>query len=149
MEKLMVEASKGKYEITDLKIYTIDQKYMVHNNVTIPECVDETDEDGDRIYGMEKADVVFEGKIDMEEDGYFITSFPYKDGYQIFIDGRKIGAEIVNTAFLGFPITEGKHEIGIYYEAPGYIEGQVITVLSSILYFGVLLNEKCKRSIRK
>lgn len=149
MEKLMVEASKGKYEITDLKIYTIDQKYMVHNNVTIPECVDETDEDGDRIYGMEKADVVFEGKIDMEEDGYFITSFPYKDGYQIFIDGRKIGAEIVNTAFLGFPVTEGKHEIGIYYEAPGYIEGQVITVLSSVLYFGVLLNEKCKRSIRK
>lgn len=138
MEELIVEASRGNYKITNFKIYTVDQKYMVHENITIPESIKEV-----------ATDIVFAGSIEMEEDGYFITSYPYKKGYHVFMDGIEIEAEVVNTAFLGFQISEGKHEISIYYEAPGYKEGRTITVLSVALYLGILVNEKRKRNVRK
>ena len=38
----------------------------------------------------------------MEESGYFVTSFPYKEGYEITVDGKNVQAEKVNCAFIGF-----------------------------------------------
>ncbi|MFR3390480.1 MAG: YfhO family protein [[Clostridium] scindens] len=46
------------------------------------------------------------GTIQVKEDGYFITTIPYDKNFDITVDGKKTRARKVNTAFLGFPISE-------------------------------------------
>ena len=64
-------------------------------------------------YSDLKKNTSIEGIIDMEESGYFVTSFPYKEGYEITVDGKNVQAEKVNCAFIGFSLGEGSHEIEI------------------------------------
>lgn len=125
MDKLRVEASKGSYRITNLKIYSIDKGNMVHENIVIPQSEKEKNK-------------IFKGEIAMKRDGYFITSFPYRDGYKVFVDGKEVETEVVNTAFLGFRISKGTHQVSIDYEAPGYLLGQIITMISLVLYVNLI-----------
>ena len=78
----------------------------------------------------------------MKQDGYFVTSYPYKKGFQILVDGKAQKAEKVNTAFVGFPLEKGKHSIQISYKAPGFAAGAALSaaamamlLLSQIIVF--------------
>lgn len=136
LDELCVELSEGRYTVDNLKIYTADYKELVHSKVVEP--VVKEDSPGNCN--------VFEGEITMEEAGYFVTSYPYRKGYQVKLDGVFVSPEKVNTAFLGFPVDEGTHQIEISYEAPGYKEGCVVSIISCII-LGILImierKEKC------
>ena len=69
------------------------------------------------------------------------TSLPYQKGYTIIIDGKKVTPEIVNKAFLGCPISKGKHKITIEFKAPGKQLGLTLTIISSLIW-GYLLWKK-------
>ena len=66
--------TEGDYEIENLRVYTMD---MPAAQIIMPVS-----------YSDLKKNTVFEGIIDMEESGYFVTSFPYKEGYEITVDGK-------------------------------------------------------------
>ena len=53
------------------------------------------------------------------------------------MDGQQISYEKVNTAFLGFPLKKGKHEIHIEYHAPGFKIGFCCTILSLIVWITI------------
>ena len=82
--------------------------------------------DGSRADGR----TMFSGSVRMKQDGYFITSFPYRKGYEIWVDGERTEGEKVNTAFVGFPLKQGRHEIRIAYEAPGFAAGLAVSAVS-------------------
>lgn len=128
LEELKIEFSKGNYTVSDLKIYTMDARYLEHSGITEP--VKENTAD------------VLQGEITMAQAGYFITSYPYRDGYQIEVDGCTVKAEKVNTAFIGFPIQAGTHQIKIAYEAPEFRAGYFISLISTGLLFLLMMFEK-------
>ena len=68
-----------------------------------------------------------------KNDGYFITRIPYDRGYTIYIDGKVVKSEIVNEAFLGCPINQGKHKIQIKFTPTGYRLGFILS------YFGFMV----------
>lgn len=129
LDELEIELSKGKYTIDNLKIYTIDYEKLVHLRVVKP-VIKEKNPD--------KNCNVFKGEIIMEDKGYFITSYPYREGYQVQVDGLCVNPEKVNTAFLGFPVGEGKHQIEISFKAPGFEIGYVVSIVSCFV-FGILV----------
>ncbi len=59
---------------------------------------------------------VIAGEINVKSDGYFVTTIPYDESFDVYVDGQETGKEKVNTAFLGFQISEGEHEIRIVYQ---------------------------------
>ena len=61
--------TEGDYEIENLRVYTMD---MPAAQIIMPVS-----------YSDLKKNTVFEGIIDMEESGYFVTSFPYKEGLRV------------------------------------------------------------------
>ena len=77
------------------------------------------------------------GHIQIEQNRYFITSIPYDDHFEVYVDGQQISYEKVNTAFLGFPLKKGKHEIHIEYHAPGFKIGFCCTILSLIVWITI------------
>lgn len=74
------------------------------------------------------------GDVKVERKGYFITSIPYDPNFEALVDGKAVEIEKVNTAFLGFEIEEGMHEVEIIYRAPGLAVGKVLTLLGIVLF---------------
>ena len=128
LEELWIEASKGDYRVENLKIWLAEESLLHQEEISIPEAEP-------TVWGKGE---LFSGNVDMEKDGYFITSYPWREGYEILADGEAVEGEMVNTAFLGFPLDKGEHQIEISFEAPGYTVGKWISA-GSFGIFGVLL----------
>lgn len=128
---LETDMTESEYTIEDFKVYIMD---LPDRDVEIPIS-----------YSKLKNNQVFEGTIDMARDGYFVTSYPYKDGYRVKVDGKETDAQIVNTAFVGFPLDKGEHSIEICYTAPGFWTGAVVSIISFAAAAIIVIRERKKR----
>ena len=135
LDRLEIEASDGDYQLSQLESYTLDKRWLglEPDNVEIPEIDGNARRNGER---------VFDGKITMERDGWFITSYPYQEGYRILVDGEEQEAQKVNTAFLGFPLSAGEHQIEICFRAPGFMAGLTISGLSLLFVLFLFWKER-------
>ena len=126
-KKLHITFGAGDYDITDLKCVTgvLADDSGLYQSAFIP---DQEKTKGNQI----------EGNIEVQNDGYVISSIPYDDGFEVFVDGKEISKEKVNTAFLGFPIQKGSHKIQLVYHAPGLKYGKILSVIGCIC-FGILI----------
>ncbi len=89
---------------------------------------------------------VISGSIQMQADGYFITSIPYDKAFEIQVDKKSVKAEKVNTAFLGCKLSKGKHNIRISYHAPGLAAGKCISVIGLLLLIALYMKTKREQS---
>ena len=129
LKKLNVEATAGDYSLKNLKTY----------KAQLPEIEAVTPV----FYSEPEANQVFSGSVEMEQDGWFVTSYPYKDGYHVKVDGKEAETQLVNTAFLGFPLEKGNHDIEITYTAPGFWMG-LITSLASFAAAAEIIRKERK-----
>ena len=115
LKELYVKCSKGKYTISNIRVYTCDMKNLKRS---VTPAVSKKTKD------------VFLGDITVKKDGYLVTSFPYEKGYSLYMDGKKQNIEIVNKAFIGCPVSKGKHTIKIQFHAPGKTIGMYMSLIS-------------------
>ena len=141
LQKLSVKMTAGDYVIRDLEVYTLDRSYL--GNDSIVEAVSDTE--AKQAEGSAGSALVYSGSIRMPEDGWFVTSYPYRKGYEILVDGKKVDAGKVNTAFVGFPIQAGEHEIEIRFTSPGYVPGLAVSAVSWGLFALLLLAQRFGR----
>ena len=122
--KVEVIFSKGIYKIDNLKIYYMDYNDIkdVNKKVTEVNISDKTK--GDKIYAA----------VETEKDGYFVTTLPYDKGFIVKVDNKKVDYEKVNTAYLGFKLSKGKHNIIIEYKAPFKTIGLIMSIGGIIIY---------------
>ena len=139
LDKLQVLCAKGEYTVSQLKIFTAELPDLSRRNIAVPRL----DEEG------QDRDTMFKGAVQMREDGYFITSFPYRKGYEIRVDGVKTDAEKVNTAFVGFPLESGEHRIQIDYRAPGFKAGSAASSAALAAYGLIAAAEIAERRKRR
>lgn len=127
--ELNVTLNEGIYDLKNIKTYVLDYETIssISNEFDLME-VDMKKTSGDVINGM----------IDVTDDGYFASTIPYDEGFTVYVDGEKQDYEVVNQAFIGFPITAGKHSIQFVYKAP-YLNYGMIGSGIGILLFGVLM----------
>ncbi len=144
LSSLTLTFTKGAYELTNVKTYLLDMNLLTNYQK--------------RITPMENIEVkedYIEGTITAKKNSYFITSIPYDAGFTVLVDGVNTPYEIVNTAFLGFPISEGSHKIEISYQAPLFKEGKIISGITLLFVIGVYIkenhfisNKKTKRKVK-
>ena len=118
LKQFDVTLSKGKYKISNIRVYTCD--------------MDVFDRKVTKIKSL-KTDSIFKGKVTTSKEGYLVTSYPYEKGYEIYIDGKKQNVEIVNKAFVGCKIKKGSHIITIQFHAPFKNIGLCISMLSIMI----------------
>lgn len=136
LEILHMKFSKGEYTISEPKAYLIDGNILSNRKQNI-----------DELKNLKSDRGFLTGDIQVREDGYFVTSFPYQDGFQILLDGKAITYEQVNTAFVGFPIKKGDHHISITYKMPGKTAGIATSIIC--VGIGILLHIKRKYTYRR
>ena len=75
-------------------------------------------------------DSYLKGKIEVDQDGVFVTSVPYEAGWTLKVDGRTREInELVGGAWISTSLSAGEHEIELIFRPPGLIAGFVITLL--------------------
>lgn len=133
VDTLNISLGKGHYKISNVHTYRMDAT-KIENPDIVPLAFQDTD-------GNE----VLKGSLTMEKDGYFVTSLPYQRGYTAFVDGEKVEIEMVNKAFVGFPLKQGAHSITLSFTPPGKNIGGCIS-LGAIAAFGFLIWKERKKN---
>lgn len=130
LTELNITFSKGTYAISNIHAYVADPD-CIGNDSVIPFSSD-----------TNKGNAILQGTATLEQDGYFVTSLPYRPGYQAYADGKRVTIENINEGFVGFPLTEGEHEVILFYSPPGKNAGIFLSLICFILFFILLEREK-------
>ena len=127
-DTISVTFGKGKYQLSHVQAYLGSlperSKTLYQSEVQVDKKLTKDNE--------------IQGKIQVKNDGWFITSIPYDTHFKMYIDGKETKIQKVNTAFLGCEIGSGKHEVRIVYHAPGATAGKVFSMIG-IVGFVLLL----------
>ncbi|MBD3109193.1 YfhO family protein [Bacillus sp. AGMB 02131] len=132
IEDLKITVTKGRYRITNLKIYTME--------IDLQKSIDELDEF--KITELNHGKSTIKGTITMSSAGYVATSYPFDKGFTVYADGKEIEVEKVNTAFLGFKLSEGEHEVKIVYHSPLLKEGAIASAIGLLLFIFIIAFER-------
>lgn len=133
-DELIISLSKGNYKIKNIKTYSLNDSVIENREKEVDAL------------SFEKGKDLINGTINVSNSGYLITHLPYDQGYQILIDGKNVKSEIVNTAFLGCQIKQGKHRISISFKPKGYHSGFVLSYLGMMLVVLNFIYERKKKN---
>lgn len=125
--KLKIKASQGNYIIKNIKVSTCPLSAL---NTKV-----------DALHVLPSKDVL-KGKINVKEDGYFVTHIPYESGYKLYIDHKQVNIEKVNKAFIGCRIRKGHHTIRITFSPPGYYYACIITFIGFLFLIWLWIYER-------
>lgn len=136
IDKLEIEFSKGRYDLSDIRVYTIDYDIIKEHNQEVDTFKGIYNQNG----------ILADGEIDVKEDGYLVTSFAYQNGYKILVDDKEVNNECVNKAFLGAKISKGKHKVKIMFKPPMKDIAFIVSVLGILL---LAFQGRCKKGEKR
>lgn len=102
-------------------------------------------------YTIEEKDGYIEGIVSAKDDGLFFTSIPFDNGWTVVVDGKKIKREeyiSIGDAFLAVPLKKGEHHICFLYVPDGLYGGMILSVMGSLLLYGMEKRKSIGRKIR-
>lgn len=137
IDELNINFTEGKYIISNIKIETLDYKYITEYVENVDEfIIDKENTKGDNILGS----------INVKENGYFVLSIPYEEkGFTIYVDDKEVEYEKINDVFIGFKINEGYHEIKINYTSPYLLEGLIVSICGCMITIPIIYNDIFKK----
>lgn len=135
----LIQKNANEYQIENLTLSFLDEKELYNSGGEVWEPQMHASDAG--------KGQIFSGTINMKKDGYFATSYPYRKGYEVKVDGRAVSAsEIlkIDDTFLGLRLEEGMHEIEIRFVPPGYRTGLAISAISLLILLVLSAWQKTK-----
>ena len=129
---VQIDFGAGSYEISDLQSYLWKSGTETGESGKAALCQGEFLPQKEETKGN-----VIAGTVDAKEEGYLITSIPYDKNFEVYVDGKIVGNEKVNTAFLGIPLEKGTHKLRIVYHAPGVKVGKMLSIFGILLWIGI------------
>lgn len=134
VDKLTIKFYKGYYKISNIKLYYLDYNDIKNVNNNVDEAIIDKD--------LTKGDYIYTS-VNNKKDGYFVTTIPYQDGFEIMVDGIKTKYENINSGFIGFKINKGNHSIVFKYTSPYKNIGAIISIIGIIIFvFTIKYNKK-------
>ena len=124
-QTLHIEKNTNEYVLQNLQCQLLDLKAVLQSR-----DVWEPDTDVSHAGRGE----VFRGRIDMRRAGFFETSYPFRAGYSVTVDGESVRPRRSAAGFLVVPLTAGNHEVQIDFLPPGYRVGLGISLLTLLLF---------------
>lgn len=124
-QTLHIEKNTNEYVLQNLQCQLLDLKAVLQSR-----DVWEPDTDVSHAGRGE----VFRGRIDMRRAGFFETSYPFRAGYSVTVDGERVRPRRSAAGFLVVPLAAGNHELQIDFLPPGYRVGLGISLLALLLF---------------
>lgn len=121
----------GKYTYDSIEVVAVPQKEFDAQAKQLEENrLHVTEYDGNHVVG----------NIDTKEGGLLYLSILYNEGWNIYVDGKKVDADkvyLTNTAFTGVEVTSGYHNIELKYQPVGHPVTIILFVIGAIATFAI------------
>ncbi len=82
-------------------------------------------------------DTKIEGTLTVNQDGVFMTSIPYDEGWTLYANGKKVETCRILDSFVGAKLPKGEYDIRLVYHCSGLLTGFVTTMIG-VLCFGLI-----------
>ncbi len=92
-------------------------------------------------------DTSIQGKLHVNEDGVFMTSIPYDDGWKIYANGEEVETIPILEGFLGAKLTKGDYTIEMKYRCPGLAVGFTTTIIGILCFVLICKVEQNIRNV--
>lgn len=129
--ELTVEIAPGYGEVGEPEYYLMDYAALTERT----DSVDAMDIDRK----ASRKSTVIKGRLDASKDEICQLSIPYDAGFTVLVDGKETDYIKVDTAFIGFPVTAGEHEITITFHAPLAAAGKGISLFCILLFIALMV----------
>lgn len=140
MVALQFQNGEDDVIIRNLEIYEYDEENLESN---LKNMVEERKEQG--VLEIEEfEDTRIKGTVDCKKTGKMLLTIPYNLGWKAYVDGKQVDINKVDYGLMSIDITEGHHEVILYYELPGLKVGILGSMISLIMIIVV-----CRRDVQK
>ena len=128
IDELLIKFSAAEYDISDIETYTIDYEVLKSLNSKIKKIN----------FNINNNNITAD--INIDSDSYVKTTIPYEEkGYRLLIDGKEEELIKVDDTYLGFKVTEGKHNIELTYSIPYLKEGILLSLFGIFILIITLI----------
>ena len=128
IDELLIKFSAAEYDISDIETYTIDYEVLKSLNSKIKKIN----------FNINNNNITAD--INIDSDSYVKTTIPYEEkGYKLLIDGKEEELIKVDDTYLGFKVTEGKHNIELTYSIPYLKEGILLSLFGIFILIITLI----------
>lgn len=97
-------------------------------------------------YFTKKKDSYIMGNVNAGADGMLMLSIPYRNGWNVYIDGIRQKSVNADYGFMAVEITKGRHEVTVKYENVLYASGAAVSLVGALLMSVWIIFIKYKRS---
>ena len=127
--------SHGDYTVNHIKLYSMDAEELdtCYGSVTMAKEIKYNGRD------------TVSAKIDMKDQGTFLFTVPYTEGYTLYVDNRETPIQIIDEAFIGCELPEGEHELTLKFEPPLKSAGALLSVIGIVMTVGIAVYGKIKK----
>jgi uncharacterized membrane protein YfhO len=122
-ETITISFEPGTYNLSNFEIYILDNANLDKSIKNFDKFI---------INPITKQDELFNGKINVLKDGYFMFTINYQKGFTIKLDNQIVDYKKVDNKYIGFPITSGTHTISVNYNVPGKTIGIILSIIGFI-----------------
>lgn len=118
------------YSYGGIEVYNLDMQYY-------KEQVFKLKQSG--LQNINQSKNRMEGDATLKEKGIMVFSIPYSIGWSAEVDGEKVKLLKANVMYSALQLSAGEHHIVLKYETPYLKEGLVISVLSFLVFVGIIV----------
>lgn len=163
--KLVAEQSSSDYsQILALGTYSVGQTITIDMRVEskamacyepiFAYChIDEFAPHYEKLAPTTKDFVVEDGHVTFttssDEDKLLLTTIPFEDGWELWVDGQKVEQIAYQDAFISIPLSSGTHSIELRFTPPGFKAGIVATAVGVVLFvaLSIIVTRKKKNTV--
>lgn len=133
---LTVKNPKGSISIDQIQVYGLEKE---------PEFSDLAEITVD----ASKKDSYLTGHISASQDGYVMLAVPNEAGWSVELNGEKQELSNGDYGFISFPVKAGEYDMEVIFTAPLLHVGILVSVCSTLVFAGIVVNIRCKKKKRK
>lgn len=83
------------------------------------------------------------GKVTVPEgNSSMFTTIPYDEGWNVYVDGKKVDIYENLNALIGFDITPGEHTVRFVYRSKYMVYGFILTLIGALIFLLICLLDK-------
>ena len=130
---LDIDVSKGDFNIKNLKMYTSQALHTQY------EAVND--------FKVDKKNYSFSCTTHAKAGEYFVTTIPFDTNFKAYVNGKEAEIVMVNKAFMGLKLADGKNNIRFEYKNDFCTLGYIVSVAGIVMFailiiFTVIKNKK-------
>lgn len=130
----------GTYNYKELNVYSMSMKNMIEDIEKLNQ---------NTLQNIKITSNKITGNVTLDKEGILFLSIPYNNGFEAYVNGKKVDILKSNICYMGLELSEGNNEITLIYNPPGLSTGFKISLISTSVLLAIVFWDLSSYLLRK